>query len=89
MSCMNNIDPYNNAPPSKNGKGGCSSGKCGASQPPPQQMQQQFGAPQPQMGGRDLQAENQMLFSDLQVAVNYIRQLGGTWPPPHSPQQRF
>lgn len=70
MSCMNNIDPYNNAPPPR--KGG---GKCGA--PPPQQPMQQ------QMPQRlDPQTENQMLRADLQVAINYIHHLGGTWPPP-------
>jgi hypothetical protein len=39
MSCMSNIDPYNNAPPSK-----CGSGSCGP-KPPPQQMSQPY--PQP------------------------------------------
>lgn len=91
MSCMNNIDPYNNAPPSRKGKGGCSSGKCGSGG-------QQQQAPQiPQYTGRttgmsqrpnlpqqrpDPQTEIQLLMADLQLAISYIQQLGGTWPPP-------
>lgn len=94
MSCMNNIDPYNNAPPPRAGGGGCSSGKCGSKPAaqqyaPPQQVPQYTGrttsmSQRPQMtpGTPDLQTQNQMLMADLQTAVNYIRQLGGTWPPP-------
>jgi hypothetical protein len=33
-------------------------------------------------GRPDLQTENQLLIADLQVAIQYIQQLGGTWPPP-------
>nr|QBK87833.1 MAG: hypothetical protein LCMAC202_01790 [Marseillevirus LCMAC202] len=33
-------------------------------------------------GRPDLQTENHMLMADLQVAIQYIRQLGGKWPPP-------
>lgn len=72
MSCMNKIDPYNNAPPSR--------GKCG--KPPQQnQMPNQMGKIQQQQQ-MDPWVENQMLKADLQVALSYIRHLGGTWPPP-------
>ena len=70
MSCYSNIDPYNNAPPG-------SAGKCGmkpSSQPSPQ-----MSAPPPMS---NFENENQMLKSDLNVAINYIRKLGGKWPPP-------
>ena len=33
-------------------------------------------------GRPDLQTENEMLRSDLKVAIQYIIQLGGRWPPP-------
>ena len=109
MSCLNNIDPYNNAPPPRPGGGGCGGGSCGSkpsanqqySGPPVPQMEQleqvpQYTGPQPQTGrttgmsqrpmqtpGRpDLQTENQLLMTDLQTAIQYIQQLGGTWPPP-------
>jgi len=80
-----NVDPYNNYPETK--KGG----------PPPRpgQVHGTFGtrvaqAPQPPVsggggsgsGGISLQQENAMLYSDLRTAVDYIKQLGGTWPPP-------
>lgn len=92
MSCLNNIDPYNNAPPPREGGGGCSGGSCGSkpqqgSQPQiPQYTTGRTSAmtqrPSQTLGRPDLQTENQMLHSDLQVAINYIRQLGGSWPPP-------
>lgn len=99
MSCLNKIDPYNNAPPSRKGKGGCSSGKCGSGGggQQPQQPQQQYVPQIPQYTGRttgmsqrpnlpqqrpDPQTENQLLMADLQLAISYIQQLGGTWPPP-------
>lgn len=83
MSCMNNIDPYNNAPPSK-------------TQPQPQPSQyvpQNQYMPQPskfvpqhprEQGNRGIDpvTENNLLKKDLELAVAYIRHLGGTWPPP-------
>ena len=42
---MNNIDPYNNAPPPREGKGGCSTGSCGAK---PSMTEQYTGPPGPQ-----------------------------------------
>ena len=119
MSCMSNVDPYNNAPPPRPGAGGCSGGSCGAAPamnqqytgPPTPELQQQPMNQQPTKppmselqqqqipqytgrttgmsqrpaqtpGRQDLQTENQMLMSDLQVAIQYIHQLGGRWPPP-------
>ena len=82
---MNNIDPYNNAPPGKKGKGGCASGKCGSSQQPqiPQYSGRTTAISQRPMPQRpDPQTENQLLMADLQLAISYIQQLGGTWPPP-------
>ena len=96
MSCQLNVDPYNNYPATQKGgpppRPGEVHGTFGSrvSGPPPQQ---QPGLPermtqrppaQPQMpsGGPSLQQENAMLYSDLQTAIDYIRQLGGTWPPP-------
>lgn len=87
---MNNIDPYNNAPPEKKGKGGCASGKCGSSRAPQQQPMQipQYSGRTTAMSQRpmpqrpDPQTENQLLMADLQLAISYIQQLGGTWPPP-------
>lgn len=100
---MNNIDPYNNAPPPRPGSK-CAGGSCSAK---PSMNQQYSGPPMPELkqqsqtvtqypqrttslsqrpmqtpGRPDLQTENQMLRADLQVAVGYIQQLGGTWPPP-------
>lgn len=71
MSCMNNVDPYNNAPPPRPGSK-CASGGCGIRPGPPQQAQKYI----------DPQTEVQMLRADLQVAINYIQSLGGRWPPP-------
>jgi len=97
MSCMSNVDPYNNAPPPRPGGGGCGGGSCGAkpamnqqySGPPVPELQQQVGRttsmsqrPMQTPGRPDLQTENQLLMADLQTAVQYIYQLGGTWPPP-------
>jgi hypothetical protein len=106
---MNNIDPYNNAPPSR--------GTCGAKPSlggPPPGLEQMPGIPyQPQQmqypdlhlptgpggpGGASqlqypdlhqghsamttsLEQENQRLRSDLENAIQYIQQLGGSWPP--------
>ena len=62
--------------------------------PPMPELQQQQQVPQytgrtTNMSQRPMQTpgnvprtENQMLLSDLQVAIQYIRQLGGSWPPP-------
>ena len=86
MSCLNNIDPYNNIPPPRNGQNA----------PPPQfQPQPQFQSQNISMrtgpmsqrpvntpNQIDPQTEIQLLMNDLEVAVNYIRQLGGVWPPP-------
>lgn len=97
MSCMSRIDPYNNAPPPRPGGGGCGGGSCG-SKPAPQQYSGPpvpqniptytgrttgMSTRPPMTPGRpDLQTENQLLIADLQVAIQYIQQLGGTWPPP-------
>lgn len=75
MSCMNNIDPYNNAPPPRKGGGGCSTGSCGKPQMPHPQPPMQRGQPDPQQ-------MIHMLQSDLNTAIAYIHQLGGQWPPP-------
>ena len=84
---MNNIDPYNNAPAGKCGKGG-TCGKGGNA--PPQQVQTPFSSNNfnENFGNNYLSnkqssiSENQMLRSDLQAAINYIYSLGGKWPPP-------
>lgn len=51
----------------------------------PQQVPQYTGRTtemsQRPMQTPDLQPENQMLKRDLQMAVQYIHQLGGKWPP--------
>lgn len=68
---MSNIDPYNNAPAgSKCGKGSCSK--------PSSNLQNQKTSE----SAPDLYTINSMLRSDLNVAIQYITQLGGTWPPP-------
>jgi hypothetical protein len=108
MSCMSNIDPYNNAPPGKCGSGSCSSKQSQMNQqyqpqpqPPMNQAYPQYPPPLPQQqqqyagktsamtrrpmqtpGNLDPMIENQMLYSDLQTAIQYIYQLGGKWPPP-------
>ena len=69
MSCMNNIDPYNNAPPPRN-NGGLSD--------PPKVSSQRPSVPHTP----DPQTMIQMLQSDLNTAISYIRQIGGQWPPP-------
>lgn len=76
MSCMNNVDPYNNAPPPRNNGGGVSG--------PPQVGSQRPNIPQPPMQGgqSDPQMTIHMLQSDLNTAIAYIHQLGGSWPPP-------
>ena len=95
---MNNIDPYNNAPPPRKGGGSCGAKPAMNHQynVAPMQQQQQIpiwnngggrtsGMTQRPMqtpGRPDLQTENQLLMDDLQVAIQYIQQLGGTWPPP-------
>ncbi len=88
MSCMKNVDPYNNAPPPRKGGGGCSTGSCGSKpamnqqyQQPQQQQIPSYGGPMRQ-GRPDPQTENQLLIDDLKVAIEYIHQLGGSWPPP-------
>jgi hypothetical protein len=45
MSCMNNADPYNNAPPPRPG-GGCGGGSCGSK---PSMNQQYDGPPMPEL----------------------------------------
>lgn len=69
MSCMRNVDPYNNAPPPRTPQ------KPQPSQPMMEMQSQQQHRPDPQ-------TENRLLMADLQLAVSYIQQLGGTWPPP-------
>jgi len=77
MSCMRNVDPHNNAPP---GNGTCGAGRGLTAQ---EGMAPQFRVQQPQQPQRpDLATENRLLFADLELAVRYIRHLGGTWPPP-------
>lgn len=81
MSCMRNVDPYNNLPPPRNNPGQQPKNmneQYSFQQYQPQQMQQQ--PPQPQQLNQ--QTENFMLRADLQTAIQYIYQLGGTWPPP-------
>ena len=95
---MSRIDPYNNAPPPRPGGGGCGGGSCGnkpASQqytgppisqqlmaPPPVQRVPTYTSRPMAPSRPDLQTENQLLIADLQLAIRYIQQLGGTWPPP-------
>ena len=95
---MSNVDPYNNAPPPRPGSGGTPAAPSMNQQytgPPTPELQQQqipqyTGSRTTSMSKRplqtpgrpDLQTENNMLMADLQVAIQYIRQLGGKWPPP-------
>ena len=90
MSCMRNVDPYNNAPP---GKMKTPQQPQQPQYPHPQQMQQQqYPHPQQQQQQQqfvpqhprmiDPAMENNLLKQDLELAVAYIRHLGGTWPPP-------
>ena len=73
---MNNIDPYNNAPPPRSG-GSCSGGSCSK---PPSLQQAPPTRSIPQYTNK--LSEVEMLKSDLQTAISYIYKLGGTWPPP-------
>lgn len=85
MSCMNNIDPFNNIPKSKT-----------LPQPQPQFQQYQYQEPKnpnsrsgtngqrPNLSSGssvDLETENFMLRSDLKEAVAYMQKFGLPWPP--------
>ncbi len=96
MSCLANVDPYNNYPESKRGgpppptggnahtfTKGFDGGMAQRPRPPPRMNAPQAGqVAQTQQQPPDLESINAMLYADLQVAIGYIKHLGGTWPPP-------
>ena len=78
MSCRASVDPYNNFPEGKKKPKAKWNEQYGG---PPQQVQQ-HPLPQQSQGRIDPSTENRLLKQDLDVAIGYIRTLGGTWPPP-------
>ena len=82
MSCQLNIDPYNNFPEAtKKPRGG------GA--PAPSQIPSVGSSHTQPSSGPSADQMIHMLQSDLQEAIQYIHQLGGSWPPPSNNNPQY